>query len=98
DLQDRLIVSAHTQSLTRPTISPRAPLSLRPWTEGGGGVSWRMVIPPVLFLVALVGYPFVYGIWLSLEDRPVARAGVFIGVDNFIRDYHDPGLWHGARN
>ena len=39
-----------------------------------------MVIPPVLFLMALVGYPFVYGIWLSLEDRPVAKPGVFIGL------------------
>ena len=57
-----------------------------------------MVIPPVLFLVALVGYPFVYGIWLSLEDRPVAKAGVFIGLDNFITDCHDPVFWQVAQN
>ena len=57
-----------------------------------------MVIPPVLFLVALVGYPFVYGIWLSLEDRPVAKAGVFIGLGNFIADLHDPVFWQVAQN
>ena len=43
-----------------------------------------MVIPAALFLVALVGYPFVYGIWLSLEERPVAKPGVSIGLVNFI--------------
>ncbi len=34
-----------------------------------------MVALPVAFLVALVGYPFFYGIWISLQDRPVAKAG-----------------------
>ena len=51
--------------------------------------SWLMVALPVLFLVALVGYPFFYGIWISLQDRPVAKPGVFIGLANFINDWHD---------
>ncbi len=55
-----------------------------------------MVIPPVLFLVALVGYPFVYGIWLSLEDRPVAKAGVFIGLGNFISRFARSGVLAGG--
>ena len=37
--------------------------------------SWLMVTPPVAFLVALVGYPFFYGIWISLQNRPVAKRG-----------------------
>jgi len=45
--------------------------------------SWLMVALPMLFLVALVGYPFFYGIWISLQNRPVAQPGVFIGLDNF---------------
>ena len=57
-----------------------------------------MVIPPVVFLLALVGYPLVFGIWLSLEDRPVARAGTFVGLANFIADFHDPAFWQVARN
>jgi multiple sugar transport system permease protein len=48
-----------------------------------------MVALPVAFLVALVGYPFVYGIWISLQNRPVAQPGVFIGLGNFIADWHD---------
>jgi len=57
-----------------------------------------MVGPPILFLCALVGYPFLYGIWLSLEDRPVAQAGKFVGLANFIADFHDPVFWRVAIN
>ena len=46
----------------------------------------------------LVGYPFFYGIWLSLENRPVAKAGTFVGLDNFIADWHDPVFWQVAQS
>jgi len=57
-----------------------------------------MVGPPILFLCALVGYPFLYGIWLSLEDRPVAHAGTFVGLANFVADAHDPVFWRVTIN
>ena len=57
-----------------------------------------MVIPPLLFLLALVGYPFIYGIWLSLQDRPVARAGTFVGLANFVADWKDPVFWQVTQN
>ena len=57
-----------------------------------------MVTPPALFLLALVGYPFCYGIWLSLENRPVAKAGEFVGLANFIADWHDPVFWQVTQN
>lgn len=92
------MASAHTQALPRPTLRPRRAFSLRRWTEREGVFSWLMVIPPALFLAALVGYPFVYGIWLSLEDRPVAKAGVFVGLANFVTNLHDPVFWRVAQN
>ena len=57
-----------------------------------------MIGPPAAFLVLLVGYPFIYGIWLSLEDRPVAKPGTFVGLANFIADAHDPVFWQVASN
>jgi multiple sugar transport system permease protein len=57
-----------------------------------------MVGPPILFLCALVGYPFLYGIWLSLQDRPVAHAGTFVGLANFVADAHDPVFWRVTIN
>jgi multiple sugar transport system permease protein len=92
------MASAHTEALARPTLRPRPEFSLRRLTEREDVFSWLMVIPPVLFLMALVGYPFVYGIWLSLQDRPVAKPGVFIGLGNFITDFHDPVFWQVAQN
>lgn len=60
--------------------------------------SWLIMTPPLLFLAALVGYPFLYGILLSLQDRPVGQAGTFVGLRNFATDLHDPIFWQVAAN
>ena len=72
--------------------------ALRKWTEQEGVFSWLMITPPLLFLAAMVGYPFVYGAYLSLQDRPVAQAGSFVGLANYIADWNDPVFWQVARN
>ena len=54
--------------------------------------------PPLLFLAALVGYPFCYGILLSLQDRPVAHPGTFVGLKNFATNIADPIFWRVAVN
>jgi multiple sugar transport system permease protein len=74
-----------------PALERRRPaFSLGRWLEREGVFSWLMVAPPIAFLVALVGYPFFYGIWISLQNRPVAQEGQFIGLDNFVAAWHDP--------
>jgi multiple sugar transport system permease protein len=60
--------------------------------------SWLMMAPPLLFLAALVGYPFCYGILLSLQDRPVAHPGTFVGLKNFATNVNDPIFWKVAFN
>jgi multiple sugar transport system permease protein len=79
-------------------IGQRRPVSLSNWLDRGTVFSWLMMAPPILFLVAFVGYPFCYGIALSLEDRAVAHTGTFAGLDNFIRDAHDPVFWKVVAN
>ena len=74
------------------------PLSLSGFLEREGVWSWLMLAPGVLFLLAFVAYPFFYGIFLSLQDRPVAKPGVFIGLGNFVTLAHDPVFWQVARN
>jgi len=83
-------------ALNKPARPSQA--AFRRWTEREAVFSWLMIIPPVLFLVLLVGYPLAYGIWLSLEDRPVARAGHFVGLANFVADFHDPVFWQVTVN
>ncbi len=79
-------------------LAHRPASSFRRWTERENVFSWLLIGPPILFLIALVGYPFLYGIWLSLQDRPVAHAGKFVGLANFVADFHDPVFWKVAVN
>ena len=76
----------------------RRQLSLRGVLEREGAFSWLMLTPGVAFLLAFVAYPFFYGIWLSLQDRPVARSGVFVGLANFVTLAHDAVFWQVTRN
>jgi multiple sugar transport system permease protein len=71
---------------------------VRSWLDRESVFSWLMMAPPLLFLAALVGYPFCYGILLSLQDRPVAHAGTFVGLKNFATNFNDPIFWRVAAN
>src|SRR5205814_8424397 len=66
--------------------------------EREGVFSWLMLAPGVAFLLAFVAYPFFYGISLSLQDRPVTRPGVFVGLANFAALTHDAVFWQVTRN
>jgi multiple sugar transport system permease protein len=73
-------------------------LSLRAFFEREWAFSWIMLAPGVLFLLAFVAYPFFYGIWLSLQERQVAKPGHFVGLANFITLYHEPVFWQVTAN
>ena len=85
-------------SVARPAPLESRPVTVRGWLEREGVFSWIMLAPGVLFLLAFVAYPFLYGIFLSLENRPVAKAGTFVGLANFVQLAHDPVFWQIARN
>jgi multiple sugar transport system permease protein len=91
-------MSVHSEPIPLAATRRRALPALREWTEREEVFSLLMILPPMAFLIALVGYPFVYGIWLSLENRPVAQPGTFIGLGNFIADFHDPTFWQVVQN
>src|SRR4051794_5537708 len=76
----------------------RRPFALDAWLDRPGVFGWLMMALPLAFLAAFVGYPFCYGIWLSLLDRPVAQVGTFVGLKNFIADAHDPIFWRVTLN
>jgi multiple sugar transport system permease protein len=91
-------MTIQTETLASVAERPRRPFSLSIWADRGTVFSWLMMAPPILFILAFVGYPFCYGIWLSLESRPVAQPGTFVGLANFIKDAHDPVFWQVVRN
>src|SRR5260221_9062864 len=87
-----------SERLLVPARAARKRASLAVVLDRESVFSWLMMALPLAFLAALVGYPFCYGILLSLQDRPVAHTGTFVGLKNFITDAHDPVFWRGAVN
>lgn len=68
------------------------------WFEHEVVFSWLMLGPAVLFLLAFVAYPFIYGVFLSLQERGVGQDGVFVGLRNFVTNLNDPVFLQVARN
>jgi multiple sugar transport system permease protein len=89
-------------TLASEPIGGRRPLVARDvigrWLDHEAVFSWILMALPLVFLFALVGYPLVYGVFLSLQNRPVAHAGTFVGLANFIDDARDPVFWQVAGN
>ena len=91
-------MSVRSEPLLRAARPARRTTALGVWLDRQSVFSWLMMAPPLLFLAALVGYPFCYGILLSLQDRPVAHTGTFIGLKNFATNFNDPIFWRVALN
>ena len=68
----------------------RRPFRLAAFLERESVFSWLMLTPPVLFLLAFLGYPFIYGVYLSFFHKEVARAADFVGFGNFVKLNNDP--------
>jgi multiple sugar transport system permease protein len=92
-------MSIRSEPLSAAVPMPRRrPLTLAGWLDSEAVFSWLMMALPLLFLAALVGYPLVYGVLLSLQDRPVAQPGTFVGLKNFVTDAHDAIFWQVVAN
>ena len=91
-------MSVRSESLIGVAAPRRRPLTLAGWLDREAVFSWLMMALPLLFLAALVGYPLVYGVLLSLQDRPVAQPGTFVGLKNFFADFRDPIFWQVVAN
>jgi multiple sugar transport system permease protein len=74
------------------------PFRLREWFEREAVFSWLMLTPPLLFLVAFLGYPFCYGVFLTFVSRPVAQPATFVGLGNFDKLWDDPIFWQAVWN
>src|SRR6266511_2845298 len=57
-----------------------------------------LVLPAVIYVLALIGFPLVLGVWYSLTDTTVATPGRFIGLENFVDVAQDRTFTLAARN
>lgn len=68
-----------------PTARPAAPRARQRFSAATQDAifAYGLVLPVVLLLVGLVGYPFFYAIYVSFTDRVVGNDGQWIGLANF---------------
>lgn len=59
-------------------------------------VRW-MILPAVLFALALIVFPFGYAVWLSIQDYRFGETPSYIGFGNYARLARDPEFWNGLR-
>jgi len=58
-----------------------------------------LIAPAVVYIVALVGFPFVLAIYYSLSDATVgSRMLHFVGLKNFSQIMDNPTFWESLRN
>src|ERR671929_1501500 len=76
-------------AVPRPLTRARLPR----WAMG-----YLLVLPAVIYVLALIGFPLVLGLWYSLTDVTVAREGHFIGLRNFVEATRDSSFRLAVRN
>ncbi|MGE3270080.1 MAG: ABC transporter permease subunit [Chloroflexota bacterium] len=72
------------QSASRTWFKTSQRILGRDWLTG-----WLFVLPMVLLLFGLIGYPFVRAVWLSLHNAVGIRTGDFVGLQNYINLWAD---------
>jgi multiple sugar transport system permease protein len=80
---------------TRPGLSPPR-TAARSWSKAVQGVlgrdwltGWLFVLPMVLLLFGLIGYPFMRAVWLSVHNAVGIRTGNFVGLQNYANLWAD---------
>ena len=62
-------------------------------------LGWAFLLPAVLYILLLVGVPFVLAIAFSLADVTVGDTTLnFVGLQNFARIMQTPEFWQSLRN
>jgi multiple sugar transport system permease protein len=69
------------------------------WLHDEGRLSAVLLFPAVLYIIALVGFPFFLAIFYSVSDATVGnREPAFVGLHNFRLIVEDPTFWRSMRN
>ncbi|MEZ4560947.1 MAG: hypothetical protein R2854_31685 [Caldilineaceae bacterium] len=55
------------------------------------GRSLPFILPIIILMTIFIAWPFIRAIFTSMTIRTMARETKFVGLDNYIRLYSDPG-------
>ena len=63
---------------------------------------YAYVLPALIFMIALIGFPIAYNIYISFFDMTAQSIGKghspFIGIQNYIAIFHNPTMWTALEN
>jgi multiple sugar transport system permease protein len=65
----------------------------RDWVLG-----YLLLLPALAVLLGLIAYPFLYAIYLSLQNKPIGAPGTFVGFENFLTLWRSPIFYQVIRN
>jgi multiple sugar transport system permease protein len=72
------------------------------WQRFADGDRWlfrAMLAPAIVFIIALVGVPFLLSLYYSVSDATVgSRETHFVGLENFRRIVNSPTFWTALQN
>ncbi|MDP9362694.1 MAG: sugar ABC transporter permease [Chloroflexota bacterium] len=64
-------------------------------------IAWLFLLPLLVVLVGLVTYPFVSGLWLSLQQKVVGAPATWVGLRNYrellVGDQYSATFWNAVR-
>ncbi len=79
------------QSATLPlAVKPTLRARFDEWIEQERVLGYVLLGPALILLLIFVGYPFLFGAYISLTNAGIGRAGQFIGLQNFTDLLDDP--------
>src|SRR5437763_17197852 len=81
------------QEKIEPAVAAEPPLEeLRPRSY------WPFVLPALIVVLAVIVFPWVFTIWMSMHEWKVGAPTTFVGLSNYLRLPNDPrfveAVWH----
>ena len=77
----------------RIAIAPRADWWLTRLLDNKTFLIFLCMLPVAGLLGVFLTYPLGLGVWLAFTDTRIGRAGVFIGLENYISLFQDRNFW-----
>lgn len=58
-------------------------------------LGWKLIIPTIIIIAALIVYPVIYNIYLSFYDVSISpgKSNIFVGLQNYVNVLTDPDFW-----
>lgn len=82
-----------------PAGGRRGEPALRSWRDDETRLGIVLLAPAVVYIVALVGFPFLLGVFYSFSDATVgSRELHFVGWSNYAAIMSNPTFWSSLRN